>query len=71
MSAVRVGDQVVGVPGEFPLARCKGCDLLDQNPRVPVDQLGLAYPPDYPAHACNPELGRIVRQLDRPGSFDP
>ena len=39
-------DQALGVPGELPLARCEGCGLLYQNPRVRVDQLGLAYPPD-------------------------
>jgi SAM-dependent methyltransferase len=62
-------DQALGVPGEFPLARCEGCGLLYQNPRVRVDQLGLAYPPDYPAHARDPELGRIVRGLDAGGRW--
>ena len=35
-------DQALGVPGEFPPARCEGGGLLYQNPRVRADRLGLA-----------------------------
>jgi len=64
-----VRDLALGVPGEFPLARCEGRGLLYQNPRVRVDQLGLAYPPGYGAHAREPELGRTVRRLDAGGRW--
>jgi len=62
-------DLALGVPGEFPLARCEGCGLLYQNPRVRVDQLGLAYPPGYGPHVRGPELRRTVRRLDAGGRW--
>jgi SAM-dependent methyltransferase len=62
-------DLALGVPGEFPLARCEGCGLLYQNPRVRVDQLDLAYPPGYGPHAREAELGRTLRRLDAGGRW--
>jgi SAM-dependent methyltransferase len=62
-------DLALGVPGEFPLARCEGCGLLYQNPRVRADQLGQAYPPEYGPHAREPELGRTIRRLDAGGRW--
>lgn len=59
----------MGVPGQFPLARCAGCGLLYQNPRVRVDQLGRAYPASYGPHARDPELGRLVGGLDEGGRW--
>ncbi|HEV8474139.1 MAG TPA: class I SAM-dependent methyltransferase [Methylomirabilota bacterium] len=55
-------DVALGVPGRFPLARCRGCGLLHQNPRVREDQLDLAYPDNYPAHARDAEMPRILRR---------
>ena len=49
------------MPGRFPLARCEGCGLLYQNPRVRRDQLDRMYPDDYPPHARDPDLGRVLR----------
>lgn len=54
-------DLALGVPGRFHLARCEGCGLLYQNPRVRVDHLAQAYPANYPAHTRDPELSRILR----------
>ena len=56
-------DLALGVPGCFPVARCPGCGLLYQNPRVRLDQLGLAYPADYAAHVREPDLSRTTLQL--------
>lgn len=52
----------LGVPGTFPLARCRGCGLLHQNPRVREDQLDRAYPDNYPAHARDAEMPRMLRE---------
>lgn len=54
-------DLALGVPGRFPLSRCEGCGLLYQNPRVRRDQLDRMYPADYPPHARDPDLGRVLR----------
>ncbi len=53
-------DLALGVPGRFPLARCEGCGLLYQNPRVRRDQLDRMYPDDYPPHARDPDAGRAL-----------
>jgi SAM-dependent methyltransferase len=54
-------DLALGVPGRFPLARCERCGLLYQNPRVRRDQLDRMYPADYPPHARDPDLARVLR----------
>lgn len=54
-------DLALGVPGQFPLARCERCGLLYQNPRVRRDQLDRMYPADYPPHARDPDPGRVLR----------
>jgi len=54
-------DLALGVPGRFPLSRCERCGLLYQNPRVRRDQLDRRYPADYPPHARDPDLGRVLR----------
>jgi SAM-dependent methyltransferase len=54
-------DVALGVPGRFPLARCRRCGLLQQNPRVREDQLERAYPDDYPPHTRDAEMPRILR----------
>jgi SAM-dependent methyltransferase len=54
-------DVALGVPGRFPLARCRDCGLLQQNPRVRDDQLARAYPDDYPPHTRDAEMPRMLR----------
>ena len=53
-------DVALGVPGTFPLARCRGCGLLQQNPRVRDDQLDRAYPDHYPPHARDADMSRML-----------
>jgi SAM-dependent methyltransferase len=60
-------DLALGVPGWFALARCSGCGLLHQNPRVRADELKEVYPAGYAAHTREPVLSRTVRTLDRAG----
>jgi SAM-dependent methyltransferase len=55
-------DVALGVPGTFALARCRACGLLHQNPRVCEHQLDRAYPDDYPAHARDAEMPRLLRR---------
>lgn len=55
-------DVALGVPGEFPLARCCACGLLQQNPRVRVEQIHLLYPDDYPRHRGDIEIPRLMRE---------
>ena len=43
-------DRAFGVPGVFTVARCRGCGLLYQRPRVHDDALALCYPDCYPRH---------------------
>jgi SAM-dependent methyltransferase len=54
-------DVSLGVPGTFALARCRRCGLLHQNPRLRDDELVHAYPDDYPPHARDPEMPRMLR----------
>lgn len=55
-------DVSLGVPGEFALARCDRCGLWQQNPRVRDDQLEQTYPDDYPRHAGDPDLPKLLRE---------
>lgn len=56
-------DLALGVPGRFHLARCPGCGLLYQNPRVRADHLASCYPSDYPPHARDPDLSGGLPRL--------
>ena len=53
-------DVALGVPGVFPVARCGGCGLLYQNPRVRIDDMPRMYPADYPPHARHPDVARAL-----------
>lgn len=54
-------DVALGVPGRFPLSRCRGCGLLHQNPRVRADQLHRAYP-GYAAHWHDADVSGLLRR---------
>ncbi len=56
-------DLALGVPGVYAVARCDGCGLLYQNPRVRADRLGDTYPQEYAAHTREPGLSRTVRRF--------
>lgn len=55
-------DVALGVPGRYTVARCDGCGLLYQNPRVRASALPLAYPDTYAAHVREPDLSRRLRR---------
>jgi len=55
-------DFALGTPGRFPFARCAGCGLLHQNPRIRADQIERAYPPEYHAHGREPHLARLWKK---------
>jgi 2-polyprenyl-3-methyl-5-hydroxy-6-metoxy-1,4-benzoquinol methylase len=55
-------DLALGIPGRYTVARCDGCGLLYQNPRVRAAQLALAYPDAYAAHVREPDLSRRLRR---------
>lgn len=40
-------DYFMRLPGTFQLVRCRECDLLYQNPRPPLAQIGRFYPDHY------------------------
>lgn len=54
-------DLALGRPGRYTVARCDGCGLTYQNPRVRAEQLALAYPDAYAAHVREPDLSRRLR----------
>jgi SAM-dependent methyltransferase len=43
-------DRALSVPGVYTVARCLGCGLLYQRPRVRDDRLADCYPDHYPRH---------------------
>ena len=58
------GDRLLGGAGQYTTARCDGCGLLYQNPRVRADEIALAYPDTYAAHVREPSLSRYLRRHD-------
>lgn len=51
-------DQRYGVPGEFPLVRCRHCTLVYVNPRPTPASLGRYYPTRYSPHQATNEQHR-------------
>ncbi len=49
--AFTANDRLHGLGGEFSYSRCKGCDLLFQNPRVRPEAAIDTYPREYNPHA--------------------
>ena len=55
-----------GLPGEFHLVRCRGCNLIRQNPRPTIDTINGYYPTDYqPYQAQSPRQEAGWRTWDR------
>jgi 2-polyprenyl-3-methyl-5-hydroxy-6-metoxy-1,4-benzoquinol methylase len=40
-------DRISGIPGEYPVVRCRGCGLMRTSPRPTPDTIGFYYPADY------------------------
>lgn len=40
-------DRIHGLPGEFPVVRCRSCGLMRTNPRPSPDSMSFYYPDDY------------------------
>lgn len=43
-------DNLCGIPGEFPVVRCRNCQRLCMNPRPVTESLADCDPPDYSPH---------------------
>jgi 2-polyprenyl-3-methyl-5-hydroxy-6-metoxy-1,4-benzoquinol methylase len=63
-------DDLTGKPGTFHFVRCRGCGLVYQNPRVPLDRIGRYYDDEYIAHrkrkwgVLAPLFERAMNRLD-------
>lgn len=40
-------DRLMGLPGEFAVVRCRGCNLARTSPRPTQDSIGFYYPSEY------------------------
>jgi SAM-dependent methyltransferase len=56
-------DLLHGLPGKFPLRRCKDCGLFYLSPRPDRNEIAHYYPEDYWPH-------NIVAVADRPGPLE-
>ncbi len=60
-------DRRYGMAGEFPVVRCRRCDLVYVNPRPSAASLGRFYPETYRPHTGAPQhtgrVGPAVRSL--------
>jgi SAM-dependent methyltransferase len=58
-------DRLNGLPGQFSVSRCAGCDLVFQDPRPTEDTVQYAYPDTYVAYTLPPakEVNSIKRTL--------
>ncbi|MGF1644435.1 MAG: class I SAM-dependent methyltransferase [Thiotrichales bacterium] len=56
-------DRLHGLPGDFPVVRCRTCGLIRTNPRPTPATMGFYYPDDYgPYVATQPRSSAIVKQ---------
>jgi 2-polyprenyl-3-methyl-5-hydroxy-6-metoxy-1,4-benzoquinol methylase len=57
-------DRAYGRPGQFPIVRCRNCDLVYVNPRPVLDAIGYYYPTNYEPYRKAPEEARFkIQQL--------
>jgi SAM-dependent methyltransferase len=68
-------DRLVGMPGEFPVVRCRACRFVYLNPRPAPEALPAFYPSEYyplSAGRETPEALAVARGLlDRVEEIDP
>ena len=43
-------DRLYGLPGEFPVVRCRSCGLIRTDPRPTADSMAFYYPDEYVPH---------------------
>ena len=59
-------DRLHGLPGTFPLVRCRRCGLMYLNPRPDRDEIGRYYPSDYISFArAIEDEPSLLRRIDR------
>lgn len=46
-------DRLHGLPGEFPVVRCRACGLMRTDPRPTPEAMGAYYPDDYGPYASS------------------
>ena len=62
---ISAGDDLGGTPGRFQFVRCANCDLVYQNPRVPLDAVGAYYGDSYIAHRKKRDWGFVTPLFER------
>lgn len=53
-------DDLTGKEGEFLYVQCKNCELVYQNPRLPVEQIKEFYDSEYIAHRKKKDWGILT-----------
>ncbi|MBC8145412.1 MAG: class I SAM-dependent methyltransferase, partial [bacterium] len=53
-------DDLTGKEGRFAYVRCTNCELVYQNPRLPVDQIKEFYDSEYIAHRKKKDWGPLT-----------
>jgi 2-polyprenyl-3-methyl-5-hydroxy-6-metoxy-1,4-benzoquinol methylase len=53
-------DDLTGKDGEFQYVRCRSCDLVYQNPRLPIDAIKEFYDSEYIAHRKKKDWGILT-----------
>jgi len=54
-------DDLGGRPGRFRFVRCLACELVYQNPRIPLEGIGVWYDEEYIAHRKKTDWGPLTR----------
>ena len=58
-------DDLGGKEGEFQYVKCKDCELVYQNPRLPIDEIGEFYDSEYIAHRKKKDWGVLTPLYER------
>lgn len=53
-------DDLTGKPGRFAFVRCRGCALVYQSPRVPLQEIRAWYDEEYISHRRRSDLGPLT-----------
>ena len=58
---IEAEDDLGGRPGRFRFVRCLGCELIYQNPRIPLEGIREWYDEEYIAHRKKTDWGPLTR----------